>query len=289
MSWISIDYEKCLHCSQCVYACPLRFLKPVDDMAVSADETNCNRCGHCAAICPERAITHHGMDMRNFIQIDRAVRLDTDQFIQFIRERRSHRHYRGKPVERALLEKLIDTVRYSPTGGNAQNVELIVVQDPLRIKKLSDLTVDHLVAGLAPMMDELHGLETSGEPDDAAVARLRWRINFTQGVIRSRDIGLDPVFHSAPCVAVFHSTAHTVTPKDNCVIAATIMGLTARCIGLETTYIAMFENAANAYAPLTAELRLPAGNKVYSVLVLGYPRLEFRSVVDRKPIQTRWE
>lgn len=289
MSWISIDYEKCLNCGKCIYACSLRILKPVDEMAVSADETNCNLCGHCASICPEGAIIHKRMNMDNFVEITQPIRFDTEQFIHFIRQRRSHRHFRNKPIERSLLEKLADTIRYAPTGGNAQNVELIFVQDAQRIKKLSDLTVDYLIAGLPAQINQMNRLQADRKSEAQEISKLKWRINFTQGVLKSREIGLDPVFHSAPCVAIFHSTERTVTPKDNCVIAATTMGFLARTMGLESTFIAMFEHAAACAAPLRQALNLPADNRVYCALVIGYPRLEFRLEVDRQPIPTRWE
>ncbi len=53
--------------------------------------------------------------------------------------------------------------------------------------------------------------------------------------------------------------------------------------------IGLIEFAANNYPPLQAELGLPPENKVFSVLVMGYPELEFLKAVDRKPIGVRWE
>ena len=42
------------------------------------------------------------------------------------------------------------------------------------------------------------------------------------------------------------------------------------------------------YAPIVEELGLPPGHKVYSILVLGYPKLTFLRAVDRKPMKVRW-
>jgi hypothetical protein len=67
------------------------------------------------------------------------------------------------------------------------------------------------------------------------------------------------------------------------------MGLLARTMGLETTYIALFENAAKASPPIMNELKLPKGNQVFSVLVIGYSKFKYYRTVDRKPIRTRWE
>jgi nitroreductase len=99
----------------------------------------------------------------------------------------------------------------------------------------------------------------------------------------------DPILYDAPATAIFHSAAKSITPKDNCMIAATTMGLYARTLGLETTYIGLFEPAANTYEPLKKELALPPDHKVFSVLVIGYPKIKYLRMVDRKPIKTRWE
>jgi nitroreductase len=67
------------------------------------------------------------------------------------------------------------------------------------------------------------------------------------------------------------------------------MGLLARTMGLETTYIALFEDASKAYPPIREELKLPEGNQIFSVLVIGYPEFKYYRTVDRRPIRTRWE
>jgi len=63
----------------------------------------------------------------------------------------------------------------------------------------------------------------------------------------------------------------------------------ARTLGIDTCYIGLFEFAANTYGPIIKELDLPPGNKVLSVLILGYPKLKFYKTVDRKPMTVRWQ
>jgi hypothetical protein len=67
------------------------------------------------------------------------------------------------------------------------------------------------------------------------------------------------------------------------------MGLLARTMGLEYTYIGILQGAADNYPPVMEELNLPEGNKVYSVIIIGYPKLKFLRTVDRKPAAVRWE
>jgi hypothetical protein len=49
------------------------------------------------------------------------------------------------------------------------------------------------------------------------------------------------------------------------------------------------EFAANGYPALAQALDLPSGHQVYSIIILGYPKLKFLRAVDRKPMDVRWE
>ncbi|GAB4340048.1 MAG: nitroreductase family protein [Candidatus Abyssubacteria bacterium] len=287
MSWVSIDRNKCTDCGICALRCPLCFSKQGDGMTAHADENCCNLCGHCVALCPADAIVHKKMDMRNFREVgDRNLPFDTEDFIQFIRERRSHRHFKDKKIPRADLEKLVDICRYAPTGGNVQTVEIIVVEDPERRQRLSDLTSDFFIemGGAAEKsLEEAKGDAVADSETLQILAHYKSRLSL------ARAAGYDAIFYKAPAVVIFHSLTSTRTPKDNCVIASTTMGLTARTMGLEATYIGLFEMASKMYQPLVEELRLPPHHEVYSCLIMGYPKLKFLKTVDRKPIKTRWE
>jgi nitroreductase/NAD-dependent dihydropyrimidine dehydrogenase PreA subunit len=286
---VSIDYEKCTGCSLCVQMSPRCFSMTGDKVTLLVDEASCVLCGHCVAVCPSEALTHHVMDMGNFLDVSDRPLMDTDDFIQLIRERRSHRAFVDKKIPREHLKKLIDAVRYAPTGHNDQTVEIILVENPERRKKLSNLAVDFMAGGLKKEEKKLDKMKSSGEGTPAQMAELEGWVGFLRMFVEARGAGFDPVFYEASAVAIFHSPMTSVTPKDNCVIASTTMGLLARTLGLETTYIALFEAAAKGYKPLRDELGLPEGHEVLSVIILGYPRVRYLRTVDRKPIKTRWE
>jgi len=273
MTWISIDEDRCNLCGACVARDPLVYRIRDNKLTCRADETTCNLCGGCVAVCPEKAITHHMMDMDNFIEFDENLTVDTASLIQLIRKRRSHRSFRNKKIPRKDLETLVDASRYAPTGSNVQDVEVLVIQDPERIQKLSSLTVDFFAEG--PIPEELKfTLRQEG---------------VGQMFVRAREAGIDTIFHRAPAIMIFHHIAPSSLPKDNCVIAAHTVVLTAMTLGLETCYIGLFQVAANYYAPLIKDLDIPSDHEVYSVLALGYPRLNYYRTVDRTPTKVRWE
>jgi nitroreductase len=240
------------------------------------------------ALCPEDAITHEKVDMRNFIEIKEPVTFETDKFMQFIRERRSHRVFKNKEVAREDLEKLIDACRYAPTGSNAQTVEIMVVRNDEKRQKLSDLTIDFFAEMGGRMERELEKLKAEGGEPPEDLDMMERTIYYGNLMLMARQVGYDAIFHSAPAVVIFHSPTSATTPKDDCVIASTTMGLAARTMGLETTYIGLFEMASRTYEPMIEELGLPPGNKVFSVLIVGYPKLTFLKTVDRTPVETTW-
>ncbi|RJP15302.1 MAG: hypothetical protein C4520_20365 [Candidatus Abyssobacteria bacterium SURF_5] len=288
MSWVSIDKEKCTECGICAVRCPLCFVQQNGATVAFASENNCSLCGHCVALCPGEAIVHRKMNMSNFPEGGGAT-FETETFIRFIRERRSHRHFKDKAIPGGVLEQLVDVCRYAPTGGNEQTVEVIVVLDPKRRQTLSDLTVDFFIemGGAAEKILE----DPSSEAGETMIApeSLQILAHYKNRLSMARAAGYDPILYKAPAVFIFHSPTYTRTPKDNCVIASTTMALTARTMGLESTYIGLLEMASKAYQPLAEELKLPPRHEVYSVVIMGYPRLKFLKAVDRKSLKVRWE
>ncbi len=287
MSWVTIDQEKCTHCGICASRCPRCFTFSKEAVSVQADENCCIICGHCVSLCPADAIIHSQMDMDNFEAGGTPVRFDPDQFMGFIRQRRSHRQFKSEPVAREVIDRLIEAARYSPTGSNVQSVQIIVIQDDDRKKQLSDLTIEHFAETGLKAAEKLKTMPDNG-PTPARLM-LEKVANYRTTMLQAQSVGYDPIFHHAPVALLFHSLLETSTPKDNCLIAATTMGLFARTLGLECTYIGLLEMAARAYAPLAEALGLPEGHQLLSVLIAGYPRLKYLRMVDRNPVKVRWE
>lgn len=289
MSWISIDEERCNVCGVCAERCIRCFSTQGDVISVQADETNCNLCGHCISLCPADAITHSLMDMNNFPEIHERINYDPDEFIQFVRQRRSHRSFEDKKIPREDLGKLTEMCRYIPTGSNLQTVQIKVVTNTGKIKKLSDLTIDSFIEMANETKNKVKTLSAQGKEIPKELAQRKEVFERYKMLGRARDFGIDPILHKAPAVMIFHSPSSPSTPKDDCVIAAQTVVLAAMTMGLGTCYIGLLVNSANNSPSVKDALELPPGNKVYSVLVLGYPKLKFHRTVDRNPINVQWE
>ena len=65
--------------------------------------------------------------------------IDYQNFIDFISRRRSVRNYKNKPVEKELIEKIITSLEYAPYGAKPNEVEITVVNNRSKIKKVLPL------------------------------------------------------------------------------------------------------------------------------------------------------
>jgi nitroreductase/NAD-dependent dihydropyrimidine dehydrogenase PreA subunit len=288
MSWVSIEKDECTECGLCVTRCIRCFSDNGGEIVVDANEDNCNLCGHCVALCPTMAITHHKMNMDDFIELDKEIGINTDQLVQLIRRRRSHRDFTDKEIPRKDLETLVDICSYCPTGSNVQNVGIVVIQNRDKIRRLSDLTIESFQKAAGILKQRADRLKAEGKDIPEELNYRLARLNDMNLIKEAKESGLDPVFYKAPVVMVFHSPGLTSAPKDNCMIAAQTVVLTAMTMGLETCYIGIFE-AASTYPPIIEELQLPPDHRVLSVLIMGYPTLTYLRAVDRKPMTVRWD
>jgi nitroreductase/NAD-dependent dihydropyrimidine dehydrogenase PreA subunit len=288
MNWVSLDRDKCTECGLCASICVRCFTKQDGQIEVFANQDNCNLCGHCVAICPAKAIVHHQMNMEAFLDLDDQANIDPQTFIKFLQRRRSHRNFLEKEIPSQVMETLLDVCRLAPTGSNVQNVEILVLRDRKKIERLIDLTVDYyrkLIPKVQKKAEKLRS-ERKGIPPD-----LQWSLkrNKTYStLVKNRDLGGDPIFRGAHTILIFHSIPYTSSPKDNCVIAAHTLALTAMTLGLESCYIGLFEGAFKNYPPVAQALNLPRDQEVFSVLVLGYPKYRFLRAVERKSLKVRW-
>lgn len=53
-----------------------------------------------------------------------------DDFLELVKKRRSFRRFKPDPVPKEIVEKVLEAARHSPSAGNSQPWEFVVVQDP---------------------------------------------------------------------------------------------------------------------------------------------------------------
>jgi nitroreductase/NAD-dependent dihydropyrimidine dehydrogenase PreA subunit len=242
-----IDYEKCNHCKLCVKDCPTRNFS-IDDKQkkIIFDNMRCILCGHCISVCPENAILYSEMkdDALEFDEgRDPSELISFDSIFHLLRAKRSIRQYKREKVSEEKIKKVIESMRYAPTGANIRSMKCLVILDEDKIKILSDSIVDALEFG-----------ET--------------KKRFKQEV----DKGIDPIFYKAPVVLILYSK----NPWDtrNSTIAMTYGMISAQTLGLGSCWIG-FAHGFLVENPNLCTKITGIQTNVLGVITLGYPAVKY--------------
>lgn len=95
-----------------------------------------------------------------------------------IRERRSVRSYRNKPVDKEILIRILEAARMAPSGNNRQAYKFVVVTDREKREKLARAAYNQSFVAEAPVVIAAVGLTPNkimecgipADPVDVAIA-----------------------------------------------------------------------------------------------------------------------
>ena len=282
---ILIQEDRCTVCKQCIEICPRDCFRIVDEKLVF-DGTLCHDCGHCIAICPSKALAPQHLPLEDFSLISDVLpspSLSGEQMYFTLKSLRSTKAYSKKKIEKEVLAKLVDIIRYAPTGHHAQNVELVVIQ--------TEETIEALKAESAKAIKKF--LRKIDNPFSVFFAKLfgkgtrmkkakRARPRFTR-MLHGFEEGKDFLFHGAPVIFVFHAKKDSTVPADNCNQAAAYVRIVAHAFSLGSCYIGYLVQYARYNEKILELLKIPSENEIFQVLILGHPKYRFRTFVSRKP------
>jgi nitroreductase/NAD-dependent dihydropyrimidine dehydrogenase PreA subunit len=266
MELITIDERKCTQCGLCARACPAGIIVIADGMprTVEKIEKGCITCGHCVAVCPTAALSHCRMATEECSPLAADWRLTPQQMELLVKGRRSIRRYRPEPIDLAVLEKLLEIVRYAPTGGNSQSVRWLVMNDPQEIARLSSIVVDWLRI-----------LLVQGVPG-------------MKGMLKAWEMGSDPILRNAPNLIIAHGAANDSMTKYSSTIALATLELASLSFGLGACWAGFLHHAALNYAEVHEFLSLPPGHQMCGGLMIGYPEFEYARIPARRQASVSW-
>lgn len=241
----------------------------------------CVACGHCAAVCPEQAIrvTGRGLTPEDRLPLPPAsARATADSLEALLLARRSLRRYEDRPVDRALLDRLLAMAATAPMGFPPSAVGVVAVHGRDRVRALAD----DVRAGLRSWL-------FLGTPAGSIVLKLMmdrksahlmrtYVLPAARLILEAHETGRDALFYGAPCVLLFHyPTRDTIDPA----IACSYASLAAESLGLGSCMIGMVAPALRGNRVRRA-WGIPAGNVPSIALALGYPAIRFSGAIRRR-------
>jgi ferredoxin len=259
MPIIGINSEKCSNCKECINDCPTKNFTIDENLAnIIFDGSSCIHCGHCIAVCPEDAIKYDNMkDTALFFEgnQDPSELISYEVLHLFLRAKRSIRQYQHKKVLKESINKVVNTMRYAPTGANMRFFKCLIITDDNKKNLLTDSIINAL------------------ESRD------------TRDLFKNmREKGLDPIFYDAPHVLIFYSK----NPWDtrNITIAMTYGMLSAQSLGLGSCWIGFAHGILQDHPEIKRKCT-GIDTYVLGVMTLGYPEVKYFRAPPRPPIEIK--
>lgn len=272
MNLIEINQESCNQDGICAAVCPMHLLdfekgqipKPIDH----ADEL-CIRCGHCVTVCPTSSLSHREMASDQCLPVQKELLLSEAQCEQFLRNRRSIRVYKDKPVSKEDLQRLIEIARYAPSGHNTQTAEWLVLANKDDLQKYSGIIVDWLRWMVANM------------PEFAASMHM-------EDTITGAEKDMNVILRDAPVVIVAHAHQDDLLASTTGTIALTYLELAATGMGLGCCWAGFFNAASTTFPAMMEALSLPEGHKSLGAMMVGYPKFRYQRLPMRNTPKIIW-
>lgn len=189
-----------------------------------------------------------------------------------IMTRRSTRKYLDKEVSQELLEKIIDTGRYAPSGGNNQSNHFLVIQN----KQI----INHLVKLVENAFSKM-------EITENMYGSLKNSINLSKK-------GGYVFCYNAPVLIVVANKKDYGNNLADCAIALENMMLEANELDLGSCYINQLRwlNEDQEIISYLQSLGMKDDERVYGSLIVGYPDTNdgkpLRKPLPRKGNEVTW-
>lgn len=277
---LNFSSEKCNGCGLCVGDCRLFHSIELDDTNKAKKvKDGCNNCYHCVAICPKGAITIVDKPLLE-TRIYKPT-FTSDEYLDFLKNKRSIRQYKNRMVKKGLIENIIEAGYYTPTAGNRQPVHFAVVTGE-KMKKLTEITL----MALKKIANEYDSEKTeiNLDPKTAKAYTSIWH-RFYKNYFEK---GIDELFFNAPSlVLVLGDTEKVLDPKTDCILAACNIGNMAYAAGLSFCYNGFLVRAFQS-EDVREFLGIDSKYKLYASMTVGYADVVYSRPVPREEKEILW-
>lgn len=267
----TVDPAKCIRCEKCTADCQNRAIEPdpatgLPRVAPDGGTDRCMHCRHCLMICPVAAISVDGIDPARCLPANTDLP-SADSLLSLIRSRRSVRDYKQKNVDRAVLNWLLDAMRYVPTGVNFHQLHFSVIDD-----------IDVMSAYRNRIYSQVRDLFENGGISDEQRSRF-------ENIYFQHKAGKDPVFRTAPHMLMVSVPANAPCPDADPLIAVSYFELLARSKGVGTCWFGRILFMWRDLLPDMLKIfRIPEGYKPGYAILFGETDVVYPRTGDPDPV-----
>ncbi len=264
-----VNKDLCVGCKRCLNECPANEFIVVEDNKVETKNKNCISCAHCIAVCPQKAISCSDKLMDELIEYNEdTFSINPDNLLNFMKFRRSKRHFNEKRVNESDLLKVIEAGRYCPSATNSEDVSYVVVED--KLEEFKDLVM------LA--LKEKGDLILSMNEDEITPTQKFYGKVFTVMYKRYvKDKTVDKLFFNAKTILLVKSKNPV-----NALLSSSYMELMINALGLSTCYIGFAIEAIKDNVALAKFLDIKNDEVVSTCFAIGYDNTSYLRTTLKK-------
>ena len=284
---IIINETICKGCGLCVEVCKAFNLVLENGKACVSKEPvfGCPGCGHCMAVCPTGAIKIEGRTLSPediFVLPDSYPVCSYEPLLNLLQRRRSIREFKDVPVEKELIEKILEAAKSAPMGLPPSDVNVLVLETTEKVRNFAEDFCSYL-KGMRWLVSKWFLMLMRpfwGKANDELFREfIRPVFHF---FIESMRNGLDFVTYDAPVAMYFYGTPYS-DPADP-VIAATYAMIAAESLGLGTCMIGSIHPMIQ-YGKGAERFRQKYGIQYKSregiFVIMGYAKIKFNKGIRR--------
>lgn len=246
-----VDAAKCVRCGLCLQECAPKCLVFAADFTPKFGvdgQRRCNGCQHCFAVCPTGALSIFGRKPEESVSV--ADLAEPEKMLRLIQCRRSVRSYRHENLPDEVMKKLMDMLRWVPTGVNNHSLHFSVVGDCRVMDEIRES-----VNGQYRAMMKLDPLP------EAAALMVRYKSQI--------EAGLDVIFRGAPHMIAVAVPENSPCPECDPVIALSYFELYARSLGVGTVWCGLAAGALRHLPEFYRRMEIPEGYKLGYAMLFG--------------------
>ncbi len=254
-----IDKKKCTQCGICSTECPTLIINGKNGIPEIKEgkEGNCIQCQHCLAVCPTGALSIFGKNPEDSLQVTNEIPTAMDME-RLIKTRRSVRRFKKEVVSEEVLQQLVDTAAYAPTGHNKNQVLITLSYTQDELNKVRDLVYGAIKTAI----------KNDTLPESAKVYR-----NFLS---LWENKGVDVLFRNAPHVIIASAPKSNGNGVADCVISLSYFELIANTLGIATLWDGLAKVVFDNIDPeLQTRMGIPTDHTIGYMMVFGKPAIKF--------------
>ncbi|MDD4603358.1 MAG: nitroreductase family protein [Bacteroidales bacterium] len=284
---IKVDREKCNGCGKCVSICSDLSLELFEGKARPAGQGvfGCIACGQCMAVCSQDAIEVTGRFLSPadiFSLPGRESAASFESLMNLYKRRRSIRRYKEIPVERHLIDQVLEAAQTAPMGLPPSDVNVMVLDSKEKVHAFAEDFCHYLEkirwfssSWFLTLMKPFWGKET----DELFRNFLK---PLLETYIGSMNKGENVVNYDAPVAFYFYGSPYC-DPADP-IIAVTYAMVAAESLGLGTCMLGAvhpFIQNGNAAKKFREKHGILCKSREGIFLIMGYPKTEYLKGIRR--------